>query len=161
DRMYRHQVHGRKGPGMQGISVVDCALWDIKGKWLNAPVHSLLGGPTRSSVPAYASMLGYSAEPSRAAEEARALVRQGYTALKLFLRHSAWAGSDGVERNVAHVRAVREAVGADVELMLDVWSSWDVPYCMMISERLAEYRPRWLEEPVLADRLNSYAVLRE
>ena len=59
DIMHRSQVHGRHGQAMMAISVVDCALWDLKGRALNVPVYTLLGGPTRDKVPAYSSMLGF------------------------------------------------------------------------------------------------------
>ncbi len=59
DVMHRLLVHGRQGEAMFGVSVVDCALWDLKGKWLGQPVWRILGGPTRTEIPAYASMLGY------------------------------------------------------------------------------------------------------
>ncbi len=159
DRLYRQQIHGRKGAAMMAISAVDCALWDLKGRWANAPVYRLLGGPARPSLPAYASMLGHSVEPSLAAERAKEYHEKGYGAQKWFFRHGAWAGKEGVEKNVALVRAVRDAIGPDDDLMLDAWSSWDVPYCEKMAERIAEYNPRWLEEPVLADRVESYAEL--
>ena len=63
DQMIRLDHHGRSGQIMTGISPVDCALWDLKGKTLGLPVYRLLGGPTRTAVPAYASMLGFSIEP--------------------------------------------------------------------------------------------------
>ena len=160
DRLYRMMIHGRKGTAMMALSALDCALWDLKGKWANAPVYRLLGGPTRPSVPAYASALGYSIEPARAAARAKEIVAQGYRATKWFFRHGAWAGQKGVEANTALVRALREAVGPDVEVMLDAWSSWDVPYAVIMAERIAEYRPRWLEEPVLADRIESHAEVK-
>jgi L-alanine-DL-glutamate epimerase-like enolase superfamily enzyme len=160
DRLYRFLIHGRKGTPMMALSALDCALWDLRGKWANAPVYRLLGGPTRESIPAYASALGYSVEPGRAAERAGELVGQGYRATKWFFRHGAWAGQRGIEANTALVRAVREAVGPDVEIMLDAWSSWDVPYAVTMAERIREYRPRWLEEPVLADRIESYAEIK-
>src|SRR5882672_2759820 len=68
DVLYRASVHGRKGVNMMAISAIDCALWDLKGRFFNAPVCQLLGGPTRTEIPAYASALGYSIEPGRAAE---------------------------------------------------------------------------------------------
>ena len=58
DQMYRASIHGRKGETMLAISAVDCGLWDLKGKALGQPVYRLLGGPTRSEIPVYASALG-------------------------------------------------------------------------------------------------------
>ncbi|HTB43687.1 MAG TPA: hypothetical protein VK741_08685 [Acetobacteraceae bacterium] len=59
DQMHRIMVHGRQGDAMLAISAVDCALWDLKGRWLGQPVYRILGGPTQASLPAYASMLGF------------------------------------------------------------------------------------------------------
>jgi L-rhamnonate dehydratase len=160
DKLYRYSVHGRKGATMMAISALDCALWDLKGKWANAPVYRLLGGPTRTRIPAYASALGYSIEPGRAAARAREMVKQGYRATKWFFRNGPADGPDGMARNVALVGALREAVGEDVDLMLDCWMSWDVPYTVRMAERLEEYHPRWLEEPVLPDKIESYAEIR-
>ncbi|HEX2185522.1 MAG TPA: enolase C-terminal domain-like protein [Chloroflexota bacterium] len=160
DRCYRAQVHGRKGVAMMALSVVDCGLWDLKGKWLDQPVYRLLGGPTRETIPAYASALGYSVVPERAAERARELVRQGFKATKWFFRHGPGSGKAGIEQNVAMVRAVREAIGPEVELMLDAWMSWDLPYAVQIGRRIADYAPRWLEEPTLPDKLEVYVQIR-
>src|SRR2546429_9379155 len=63
-------------------------------------------------------------------------------------------------RNVELVAALREAVGDEVDLMLDCWMSWDVPYTVQMAERLQEFEPRWLEEPVLPDKIESYAEIR-
>ena len=160
DRIYRAQVHGRKGPSMMALSAVDCALWDLKGKWLGQPVYRLLGGPTRESIPAYASALGYSVEPERAAARARELVNDGWGATKWFFRHGPGSGREGIEKNVAMVRALREALGSGVDLMLDAWMSWDVPYAVQVGRRIAEYQPRWLEEPTLPDKIEVYAQIR-
>jgi L-alanine-DL-glutamate epimerase-like enolase superfamily enzyme len=160
DLVYRAQVHGRKGPSMMALSALDCALWDLKGKWLGQPVYRLLGGPTRETIPAYASALGFSVEPERAAARAKALVQSGFRATKWFFRHGPGSGREGIERNVATVRALREAVGPDVDLMLDAWMSWDLPYAEQMGRRIAEYAPRWLEEPTLPDKLDVYAAIR-
>jgi L-rhamnonate dehydratase len=160
DKMYRSAVHGRKGSTMMAISAVDCALWDLKGRALNAPVYQILGGPTRAAIPAYASMLGFSIEPARAAQRAREYKDLRYGALKWFFRDGPADGQAGIERNVALVRAVREAVGDEVEIMLDAWMSWDVPYTLKLAELLADYNPRWIEEPVLPDKIESYARIR-
>lgn len=160
DRIYRAQVHGRKGPSMMALSAVDCALWDLKGKYLGQPVYRLLGGPTRETIPAYASALGYSVEPERAAARAKELVADGWKATKWFFRHGPGSGKEGIEKNVAMVRALREAIGPDVDLMLDAWMSWDLPYAVQVGRRIAEYQPRWLEEPTLPDKIDVYAQIR-
>ena len=160
DKMYRHAIHGRKGEMMMAISAVDLALWDLKGKILGAPAYVLLGGPTRDKIRAYASMLGYSIEPELAAQRAREVVEQGYTATKWFFRHDPTEGQEGVRQNLALIRTVREAVGPDVEIMFDAWSSWDVPYTIRMAQLAAEYRPWWFEEPVLADMIPQHAEIR-
>jgi L-rhamnonate dehydratase len=160
DLMYRHAIHGRKGVTMQAISVVDCALWDLRGKAAGLPVHRLLGGPVRETFPAYASALGFSLEPERVAQRARFIVEQGYTATKWFVRHGPTDGRAGMERNLELVRILRNTLGPDVDIMLDAWSSWDVPYTLQMAERLAEYDVRWIEEPVLADKIDACAEIR-
>jgi len=145
---------------MMALSVVDCALWDLKGKWLGQPVYRILGGPTRETIPAYASALGSSVEPERAAERASEMVKQGWKATKWFFRHGPASGKEGIEKNVAMVRALREAVGPNVDLMLDAWNSWDLPYAIQMGRRIAQYEPRWLEEPVLPDKIDVYAQIR-
>jgi L-rhamnonate dehydratase len=160
DTLYRASVHGRKGVTMMAISAIDCAVWDLAGRYFNMPVYRLLGGPTRTEIPAYASALGFSIDPDRAAERARDLVHEGYTATKWFFRFGPADGPDGMVRNVQLVSALRGAVGPDVDIMLDCWMSWDVPYTVAMAERLEDYEPRWLEEPVLPDKIESYATIR-
>ena len=161
DKLYRHAVHGRKGIVMMAISALDCALWDLRGKWLGVPVYRLLGGPTRESIPAYASALGYSLESEKVRERAHRIVEEGYRATKWFFRYGPADGPEGMAKNVELVRTLRESVGEDVELMLDCWMSWDVPYTIAMAERIAEYRPRWIEEPVLPDKIESCAAIRK
>jgi L-alanine-DL-glutamate epimerase-like enolase superfamily enzyme len=145
---------------MLAISALDCTLWDLRGKAAGMPVYQLLGGPVRTTFPAYASMLGYSIEPEKLVQRAQEVVDQGYRAMKWFFRHGPTDGRDGIAKNIEMVRTLRETVGPDVDIMLDAWSSWDVPYTVMMSERLAEYRPRWIEEPVLADKIDACAEIR-
>jgi L-alanine-DL-glutamate epimerase-like enolase superfamily enzyme len=145
---------------MMAISAVDCALWDLKGRALNAPVYKILGGPTRTEIPAYASMLGFSIHPDRAVDRAREVVNQGFGAMKWFFRNGPADGRDGMERNVELVRNLRDGVGEDVDIMLDAWMSWDVPYTVKMAALLEEYEPRWIEEPVLPDKIESYAEIR-
>ncbi|MBA3276529.1 MAG: mandelate racemase/muconate lactonizing protein [Chloroflexia bacterium] len=161
DIMYRSAVHGRKGEAMFAISVIDCALWDLRGKWANAPVYQLLGGPVRKEIPAYASALGYSIEPEKAFNQAKKFADEGYKATKWFVRNGPADGHEGIRKNVELIRTLREAVGPDVEIMIDAWMSWDVPYTIRMSELLLEYRPYWIEEPVMPDKIDQYAEIRE
>ena len=160
DKMYRYAIHGRKGDNMMAISAVDIALWDLKGKWLGQPVYKLLGGPTRDRIPAYVSALGYSIEPERAKERMREFMKQGYRHAKWFFREGPTDGKEGIRKNLELVAALREAAGPDVDIMLDCWNSWDVPYAIKMSKMLEEFHPLWLEEPVLADKPESYAQIR-
>ena len=160
DQMYRSMIHGRKGETMMAISVVDCGLWDLKGKAYGQPVYRLLGGPTRLEIPAYASALGFSIEPDDVDRRARQFVEQGYRATKWFFRDGPTDGPDGVRRNLLLAETLRNAVGPDVDIMLDAWSSWDVPYSITMANALADYDVRWLEEPVLADKLESYIEIQ-
>lgn len=162
DQMHRVMVHGRQGDAMLAISAIDCALWDLRGKWLHQPVHRLLGGPTRPAVPAYASMLGFAVlDPGSVRERALEYKALGYTAQKWFFRHGPGSGKDGLHKNVELVRTLREAVGEDYDLMFDCWQSMDVGYVVDLAERIADYRPRWLEECVMPDRIDSYRRIKE
>ncbi len=160
DKMYRSAIHGRKGETMMAISVMDLALWDLKGRLLNAPVYQLLGGPSREKIQAYASMLGYSLEPELVRQRAQEMVAQGYTATKWFFRHGPIDGIEGMRKNLDLIRTVREAVGPDVEIMFDAWNSWDVPYTLRMAEAAAEFRLWWIEEPVMPDMIPQYAEIR-
>jgi L-rhamnonate dehydratase len=157
DQLYRFCVHGRKGVEMQAISALDCALWDLKGQHFGVPVHVLLGGPVRTEIPAYASMLGFSLEPDRAHERATHLIRDGFTATKWFPRHGPADGKPGMVNNERLVATLRDAVGPDTDIMIDAWMSWDVPYTLRMTERLLDYAPHWIEEPVQPDKPASYA----
>ncbi len=160
DKMYRHAIHGRKGETMMAISAIDLALWDLKGKLLGVPVYVLLGGPTRDRIRTYASMLGYSLEPDLIRQRAQEVVAAGYTATKWFFRHDPTEGEEGVRKNLELVRVVREAVGPDVEIMFDAWNSWNVPYTIRMAKLMREYRPWWIEEPVMPDMIPQYAEIR-
>ncbi|NLJ39534.1 MAG: mandelate racemase/muconate lactonizing protein [Candidatus Atribacteria bacterium] len=153
DLLYRNAVHGRKGETMMAISAIDCALWDLKGKWLNQPVYRLLGGPTREKIPTYISALSYSVEPEMAYKRAKDFYNQGYVGQKWFFRHGLSSGKDGLERNVELVRTIREAVGDDYDLFFDAWMSWDTIYTLEIVKKIKEYNPKWIEEPIMPDKV--------
>jgi L-rhamnonate dehydratase len=161
DMLLRRNRHGRAGYYLLALSAVDCALWDLKGKAFGVPVYRLLGGPTRDSVPAYASMLGASLEPEAVRQRAAALRAEGYCGQKWFLRHGPGDGAEGAARNLEVVRAAREGAGEDMLVMLDAFNAWDLPYAVSLARRMAPCRPYWLEEPVPVDRLDALRAIRE
>ena len=161
DQMHRAGVHGRHGHAMMAISAVDCALWDLKGRWLNVPVHRLLGGPTRDTVPAYVSTLGYNVlDMGLVRERALMLQAKGFRAQKWFFRHGPASGREGLRLNTELVATLRNALGEDDELMFDCWQAFDVPYTLELLGRITEFRPRWLEECVMTDRIDSYVRIK-
>lgn len=161
DLMYRREVDGRKGERMMAISTIDCALWDIKGKHYREPVHRLLGGPTRTELPAYASMFLYDTDPTAVRERAADIEERGYSAQKWFFQHGPGSGEEGKRKNIALAEAAREGAGDDHDLMFDCWMSWGRSYALEMVDRLARYDPAWLEEPVSPDIIDSYADVRE
>ena len=162
DIMHRSQVHGRHGQAMMAISVVDCALWDLKGRVLGVPVYQLLGGPTRQEVPAYASMLGFNVlDPGLVRERSAWAKAQGFTAQKWFFRHGPMSGHEGLVKNVEMVRTLRETLGDGYDIMLDCWQAMDVNYVVKLASAIEEYQPRWLEEVAMPDRIDSYRKIRD
>ena len=160
DVLHRSSIHGRRGAGMVALSAVDCALWDLRGQRLGVPAHVLLGGPTRDQVPAYASTLGDSLDPAQVAARSNELVAQGYRGLKWFPRVGPEDGHAGVDQVVALVGTVRDAVGPTVDIMLDAWSGWDVPFTLAVARAIRDLGVAWIEEPLLADHRAGYATLR-
>ncbi len=161
DQMHRNQPHGRQGESMLAVSGVDCALWDLKARVLGQPLWRILGGKTRETMPAYASMLGYDVtDMGRVRDRALEFKNQGYTAQKWFLRHGPESGYEGLKLNVALVRTLRETLGDDYDIMIDAWQSFNFDYAVDFCSRIEEFRPRWLEEPFMADRIDSHVRLK-
>jgi len=150
---------GRKGLGMVAISAVDLALWDALGKALGVPVHDLLGGRRAETIPVYASRLYGSDDLDELADEASGYVRDGFTAVKQRFLFGPRDGRKGMRANVDLVRAVRAAIGDDVDLMADAYMGWDLDYARAMVRLLEPFELRWLEEPLLPDELGGYEAL--
>jgi L-alanine-DL-glutamate epimerase-like enolase superfamily enzyme len=159
DRLLRVHRHGRAGLFVNAISSVNNALWDLLGRLRGEPVYRLLGGPTRDRISAYASMLGYSIEPERAAAAAEEHARLGYEAQKWFFAHGPGAGWQGLQRNLAMARSVREAVGPGYPLMFDSFMGWDLTYATDMLRGLEDVQPFWMEEPVPPEQLSVFRRL--
>jgi L-rhamnonate dehydratase len=161
-KMYQATIYfGRRGAVIHAISGVDIALWDIKGKAYGQPVCDLLGGSTNAKVRAYASAL-FGADGKETGEKAARYKEAGFTAFKFgwkdFGRHQ--------RTDRAHVEGVRNAVGPDAPIMLDVgWAydsggpEWDHTTALRRAQIFADYDVFWLEEPLHPDDWDGYREL--
>ncbi|HVR69533.1 MAG TPA: mandelate racemase/muconate lactonizing enzyme family protein [Vicinamibacteria bacterium] len=155
-RMY-DAVPRRGGDGIVRfcIAAIDFALWDLKGKRLDAPVSALFGG-TRGRVATYANC-AHHLPPDTLAAKAADYVKQGHRALKI--RGSAtYVSLDEATERVKHVR---EAIGPDVKLMVDVNGTWDVDTAIQQLKRWERWDVYWLEEPVPPDDIPGYVRIRQ
>jgi galactonate dehydratase len=143
---------------MAAVSAIEIACWDIVGKSVGLPVYELLGGRVRDRIRVYANGW-YRTErtPEAIADRAREVAAGGYSALKFDPFGAGWRVQDRREEDlsIAIVAAVREAVGPDVDLMIEAHSRFSVATALQIADRLAEYRPAWFEEPVRHDHIGS------
>jgi L-rhamnonate dehydratase len=154
-RMYEGSIFfGRQGAVLQAMSGVEIALWDVVGQATGRPVYQLLGGGFRKSFRAYASiLLGDTPEETR--RIGQQLARQGFRAVKF-----GWGPMGQSEASdLAHVKAAREGVGPDVELMIDAGLCWDTATAIRRAQQFEPYRLTWLEEPLHPDNLAGYARL--
>jgi D-galactarolactone cycloisomerase len=152
----RFRDHGQKGVVIEGLSGVDIALWDIKGKYFNAPVHRLMGGPIRTEVKAYATGL-YRRETgdpeAYLCEEALDYVRQGFGAVKLKVGF-------GIEEDARITRALRRAIGPNVGLMIDANHAYDSVAAIRLGRMVEDLDIGWFEEPVPPEDLAGYRDVR-
>ena len=148
--------HGQKGLVIEGLSGIDIALWDIKGKHFNAPIHQLMGGPLRTTTRAYATGLyrRKSGDPlTYLPEEAAGYVAEGFHAVKLKVGF-------GVAEDAAVVRAVREAIGPGIGLMVDANHAYDAVAAIQLGRLIERYDIGWFEEPVPPEDLAGYRAVK-
>ncbi len=146
------------------LSGIDLALWDLKGKALGVPVYELLGGPFLDRIRVYANGW-YTAPgtPEQNAQEARRVVEMGYTAMKFdpFGQRNFYTISpEEAQLAEDRVAAVREAVGPNVEILVEVHAKFNVYTAVHLGRRLERYRPFWFEEPVSQENVSEMAQVR-
>ena len=153
-----HLVRGvaRKGLAFLAMSVIDIALWDLKGKLLNQPVYRLLGGK-RKEIPIYASggWTSYSCE--RLVQEAEEMVSRGYKKIKIKVGVE---GGNNPNEDLRRVAAVRKAVGPDIGIMIDANNIWTSGTAVRFANQVKEYDILFFEEPVPADDIPGLARFR-
>lgn len=159
EAMYRESLLlGRAGAVMRALSALDIALWDLNARRAGTPLFRYLGAAVDDRVPAYASGGYYSAGKTNEAlaDELAAFAADGYAAVKM--RTGRFSPKAEEER----VRLGREAVGPDVELMLDVNNAWsDLPTALEHVRRIEQFDPFWIEEPFLPDDIDNHARLAQ
>ncbi len=145
---------------MSALATIEIACWDIQGKALGVPVYRLLGGAVRDRIKAYANGW-YQVE--RTGEEfaaaASKVIARGYRAMKLDPFGAGMFELDGAEtaRSVDLVAAVREAVGPEVEIMIEMHGRFNPATAIRLAGLLEPYNPAWLEEPVPPENLKALA----
>src|SRR5262245_25367790 len=146
---------------MTAISAVEIALWDLIGKACGQPIYKLLGGRTKERLPAYANgWYGRCRTPREYADAARGAVKAGYTGLKFDpfgIAHNHLSREE-MDQAEELVKAVRQEVGEETELMIEVHGRLNVGSAIAMGRRLEPYCPAWYEEPVTP---NSLDLLKE
>lgn len=160
---YRRRFY-RGGPATgAALAAIDMALWDIKGKAYGVPVYQLLGGLARQKVRVYGHVTGKSA--SEIAAQARQRAAKGITAIRFRGFHS-YDDVDlhdhrlAVEQQVEYIAAIREAVGDEVDIILECHGRYDPEWATELARRVEPYRPFMIEDPVRHENPQALAQLR-
>ena len=155
-RMYRHGYSRVGEIGMSAIASIEVACWDILGKALGLPVYKLLGGAVRNRIKAYANGW-YTVErtPEEFYQAARQVVERGYLALKLDPFGAGFYEIERAERlrAVALVEAVRDAIGPETELLIEMHGRFNPVTAVQMARELEPFAPSWVEEPVPPENL--------
>ena len=158
ERMFHALYNGNNAVGLAGsaLSALDIALWDLAGKATGLPVCALLGGKVRDKVAVYATGLYYTEGefPDRLLDEARGYVAAGFKGMKTKV------GGLFIAEDVARVRALRDAIGPDIHLMVDANEAYNATTAIRIGQQLADLDLVWFEEPVNAQDLDAYLEVK-
>ena len=153
----------RGGMASFALSAIDIALWDIKGKALGVSVLELLGGPVHEKLPAIASGHAHDSSIPKMAEEVRGWLSSGLQGMKVGFgkRGNAHLGYEH-DRDVEYVRSMREAIGPDKKLIIDLGYAitWDVATAVKRVQAFDDFNIDWIEEPLGAWDPEGYRTLR-
>lgn len=149
---------------MSALSAVEMALWDILGKTLGVPVYQLLGGKVRDKVRIYVNGWFAGAKtPEQFAEKAKLAVSRGVTAMKWdpFGKSYMEISGKDLDQALRCIAAVREAVGPQVDLLIEGHGRFNVPTGIAIAKELEPFKPMWFEEPTPPDNLEALKAVRD
>lgn len=152
-KMWRAQIQwGHAGIPIMALSAIDAAAWDLLGKVAGLPVADLLGRKL-DAVPAYGSGLWITDDLDQLARDAQAFLDQGFRAMKMRV------GRGDMARDVAAVRAVREAIGPDIDLMADFSSALTPIYATRLAHALEPFDLCWIEDPIADEDVGDHAAI--
>ncbi len=146
---------------MTAISAIDEALWDIKGKMLNTPVYNLLGGPSRDKILLYIQVNGRTLYDLL--QDAEAKLKEGYKVLRITTadaENNVFEPGPMVRDSIQRFKALRDLAGEDIEILFDGHCRLNPARSVELCNGLAEYRPLFVEDPLMEDDFENYRMLR-
>jgi D-galactarolactone cycloisomerase len=151
-RVYFLAQGNSRGPAMEALSGLDIALFDLKARLADLPLHTLLGAKARP-IKTYVSPIPLSENPAASAAKAAAFVEQGFSAVKLKI------GRD-LATDIEHVEAVRDAVGTNIGIMVDANRAYELGPAIDLARHLQRLNVIWFEEPIRSDDPDDLAEMR-
>jgi len=155
--MYRG-TYWRGGPVLNSaLSAIEIALWDIAGKYYEAPIYALLGGRCRDKIKCYVSVGGNT--PEELADNAARAMKDGYAAVKFLAYGVDDRMLKAVDEAERRCQAVRDRVGDEMDLMVECHGRPSLQIALNLVDRLAQYKPLWIEEPLFPENIDALADL--
>jgi L-rhamnonate dehydratase len=156
-KLYRRTMYfGRSSVTICAMSAADMALWDLKGKYFNQPIHRLLGGKQHDRIKAYASIL-FGQDGKQTEDAGQRWVKAGYQAVKF-----GWEPMGRSEAlDIELVRGARAGVGDNAMLLIDAGCVWDARTALSRAHAFADFNIGWLEEPLRPGDVEGYVWLRD
>lgn len=155
--MYRRTLDfARSGVLVSAMSAIDVALWDLKGKILEQPVHLLLGGKKREAITPYATGMYFTKGEQLSqilSSEAKQYADFGYKAMKMKV-------GLGLEEDIENIKRIRKAIGPDIKLMIDANHAYNLREAVHLAQAVEQYNISWFEEPISPEYYDQYAELR-
>ena len=156
-KMFR-RVHdyARSGVFLSAISAIDVALWDIKGKFHNLPISTLLGGSFTEKIRPYATGLYFDDSKNltkNLCKEAESYVKEGFKSIKMKV-------GLGIENDIKNVQAVRNTIGYNIDLMIDANHAYSFDEALKLSKKLDDMDLKWFEEPLSPEFYDQYSELK-
>lgn len=169
-KYFTHMIYDKFAERRGGVDLycamsgIEQALWDILGKRLHSPVYNLLGGPCHEKIRVYANGWSRGAKTSQEfAERALEVIQKGFTAIKFYPASFLTSKTEREMEKAAveNMRAVRKAVGEDIDILVDAWRLPEPGQAIRMAKKLEEFNLFWYEEPVPSENVNVLAEVRQ